>query len=478
MRAKRIKKYIPKPIKRWRKSILAKLRNYELRRKRPLRANSLIKTLGLTYDSSKSSVQHVLILVIDCLRQDHLSPFGYQRKVSPFLDSLASRAAVFADAVSASSWTYPSVASILSGKYPHNHGGIYTENMRNLDEEMLPRQISDNVLILPEILARFGFKNYFASAIEPAKLPIYGRFREISICHLCSAERIMDEYLSWLRGSRIEKTFSYVQIGDLHEPIQIPAAYLSVFGTIPDIPHVKDWHYVEGASSGDADFERYRRNRIKLYDCAIRYVDDQIKQLFSSLEDRHLLNSVLIILTADHGEEMWDHLEMERQHFYDPRPAYGVGHGHHLFQEVVKVPLFLYGRGISPGFIKHRVSTVDIVPTLFDVLGIRNYGKLNLDGINLFHNVENRVILSEDVSFGYEKKAVFLNQYKLYFSKGDKVSWLFDLEKDPGENSPLDNPEVKRKLLRYLPMKEKQGSERIQIDKDTRDRLRDLGYID
>lgn len=278
MWVKRIKKHIPDQVKCLVKPVLEKLRNYKVRHKRTLRVNSLIKTLALTYDSSKNSVQHVLILVIDCLRQDHLSLFGYQRKVSPFLDSLAKQAAVFGDAVSASSWTYPSVASILSGKYPHNHGGIYTENMRNLDEGVLPRQMSDKVLTVPEILARFGFKTYFGSAIETASLPIQGRFQEMSVYHLCNAERIIDKYLKWLRDNRLEKTFSYVQIGDLHPPIQIPAAYRSILGTIPNIPHIEDWDYLEDASTGDAHFERYRRNRIKLYDPAIRYVDDKIKQ--------------------------------------------------------------------------------------------------------------------------------------------------------------------------------------------------------
>ena len=99
-----------------------------------------------------------------------------------------------------------------------------------------------------------------------------------------------------------------------------------------------------------------------------------------------------------------------------------------------------------------------------------------VSGRGLFDDPPERVILAEDVAFGYEKKALLKGRYKLYFSRGDSISWVFDLSQDAAEKNPLTLPEVADELMRYLPPVRGNGLQ-ISVDEEIRERLRDLGYL-
>ena len=99
--------------------------------------------------------------------------------------------------------------------------------------------------------------------------------------------------------------------------------------------------------------------------------------------------------------------------------------------------------------------------------------------MNLFdEKVPQRMILSEEVSFGYNKAAVLNGRYKLYRSEGDNVQWLFDLESDPKEQWCLKLPEVEKELIGFLPDLKQGKRETIDVTEEVRSRLRELGYID
>ncbi|MBE9593689.1 MAG: sulfatase-like hydrolase/transferase, partial [Proteobacteria bacterium] len=166
-----------------------------------------------------------------------------------------------------------------------------------------------------------------------------------------------------------------------------------------------------------------------------RYVDYSIEQLYSFLEDSGLIDSTVLIITADHGDEFWEHTELEAKNFYDPRGFYGVGHGHNVFNEIIEVPLILSGPKITNKRYNELVSSIDIMPTILDLLGVSH--KLSFDGINLFEGKEKRALLCEAAGFGYEKKALVMGGFKLIHSKHDDITWVFDLKKDPEEQNPI-----------------------------------------
>jgi len=434
--------------------------------------------------NQKDGPRHIVFIVLDALRKDHLSLYGYDRETTPFLKSLAREGAVFENAFTAGSWTFPSVASMLTGLYPHKHGGMHTaENLNDLNRsthfrdscKMLPNKVHQDVLALPEILAYLGYDTHICTSMVPAALPCSGWFKNSSIFY-SGCQNQLGCMLSWLRKKKNKKTFTYLHVGDLHEPINVPADYMQVFGEIENLQNLRWWEFKTGDIHRKPSFERYRQNRTKLYDCALRFLDDQVSKILNWLDEKDLRACSLVFITADHGEEFWDHVEIERALFIDRRGFYGISHSHNLFQEVVNVPLICIGPGVNAAHYIHNVSLVDLLPTVLNLCNIKH--ELEIDGRNLFSRSEERVIISEATPGGYEKKAIIKNNWKLIYSEGDGVSLLFDLAKDPREKHNLaeTKPEKLQELIGFLPKTEAKSS-MLEATKDVERRLRYLGYI-
>ena len=450
--------------------------NVENRRAYRQRAQEVAE-LSQRYSLKQSKAEgprHIIFIVIDSLRRDHLSLYNYDRQTTPFLDSLSENAAIFDNAVAPAPWTFPSVDSVLTGFYPHNHGGIHHNDPCNFDKEF-PSKTLDEILALPEILTTFGSQTYFTTPITPATLAVTGWFMH-SFKVLSNASQHIEDILKWLKRRKDQNTFVYFQPSDLHVPIEVPGEYKNVFGQIADIPNLDTWSFQRGEDLRGPAFEEYRENRIKYYDCAVRFVDAQIAMFLKGLEEMHLKDSSFILITADHGEEFWDHVEVEIERFYDPRGIYGVGHGHNIFQETINVPLICMGPDIIPGRYNHNVSLIDLFPTVLEICGIEH--KIQIDGHRLFDNSEERCILSEGIAYGYEKKAILRNNWKLIHSKGDNVDLLFNLSEDPKEKQDLSakNTEELKRLQLALPQISK-GGRVLLVDDAVKEQLKALGYM-
>lgn len=423
--------------------------------------------------------RHVLLIVVDCLRRDHVSVYGYTPDTTPFLCRLAEQAAVFTHAVSAASWTQPAVASLLSGRYPHAHGGVYRADPRDWSTGEMPEPVRADVLMLPEILAALGYETFLASTIAVVELAVQERFADVWSADLATADVVVERYLRWLDRRRGGQTFAYLHFSDVHEPLRVRGPDRAVFGPVADLPGLPYWGAFCTGETGGAEFARFREQRTRFYDAAVRYVDGQLERLFRALRVMGLDERVLCVLTADHGEELWDHADVERAHFYDPRPKYGIAHGHHLFGEVIDVPLLVAGPGVAAGRYEQRVSGVDVMPTLLEQLDVPVRRRaLTLDGQSLFAPPGARAILSESTAYGYEKKAVLQGDLKLYVSRGDGIQWLYDLACDPDEAAPRAQAHVPETMLRRLPQDAQPAVAPARCDEVVAARLRALGYME
>lgn len=433
-----------------------------------LKYNINLKRGGSNYEFDNK--QDILILSIDCLRSDHTSLSGYDRETTPFMNSVGLN---FPNTISAAPWTFPSVPSILSGLYPHSHGATFEEDLRNMDGESTPNGIDKDVSTLGDVLGKEDYSTYFSTAVATALLPIQGRFRDIEIKNNDPADEMVNSFLDWWTDNDSPK-FGYIQLGDLHEPINEPD--MKPFGDISNIDGLDGWRFKEEIRP-ESKFKKYREERILLYDTALRFIDSEIKRLFSKLESLGDLENLLVIITGDHGEEFWEHADYERENIYDPRGYYGVGHGHSLFQEVINVPLVLYGFEDININSKQRVSTVDIAPTILDKLGHPPQSLEELDGESLLgEELSNRPILSEGIAYGYDMKAVFYKDKKLIYSEHDDINCIFDLDSDPSETECIDDHEDELGLFKYLPQGSNVGDE-IDIGENTQNQLEELGYL-
>ena len=387
------------------------------------------------FDTSCRPNLNVIIITVDSLRNSHLSCQGHFRETTPFLDSIESRFT----AISAAPWTYPSVASILTGLYPHNHNAVAGGATKHVKDFEKYERLRRDILTLPEIFYLLGYRIYFGTAIEMACLPVRSRVVPERYNETTRADALFEGLTRWISKKKKEGFFAYVHLADLHMPWNPPDNFKNFFGTVKALPKIdmrNGWKSKDSRSPNEDLRERIENYEL-LYDNIIRYVDSAIEQLFYFLEDAGLADNTIVVVTGDHGEEFLEHAELEACNFYDPRGFYGIGHGHNVFNVNIEVPLLIHNP-VATKRSSHFVSTVDIMPTLLDLIGVNH--RIKFDGRNIFSDsVEDRErpLLSEACGYGYEKKALVVGRYKLIYSKNDGIEWVFDLEKDPEEQRPI-----------------------------------------
>ncbi len=399
-----------------------------------------------------SQQPNILFILVDTLRRDHLTPYGYKRDTTPEIQArLALPGAVVEEAYSQAPWTLPSVVSFLTGRYP---GELLGSDMSSFG-------IPEEVEPLPEILARLGyqtggfvgnpslhagagfgrgFRTFFA---PPAEIEWMRKH----------ADTINAHAVPWLRAHQDRPFFAYVHYIDPHDPYENPdmVAFGGRSPYMPDYtgPVAGDWiHGIYNGRLELADPARDVPYIRALYDSEVHYVDRFIGELLASLDPKVLANT-LIVLTADHGEELYDHG--------------GWKHGQTLYEEQIHVPLiFRWDGRIQPGTrLKGTAALVDLVPTLVAAAG----GKADpaWSGIDLLPalaggTLPRRSAFAQHLATGPLRAAAVLDRRKLIlyneeelFQPADPLQThlykvdsgrfrrqeLYDLSSDPGETNNL-----------------------------------------
>jgi arylsulfatase A-like enzyme len=419
----------------------------------------------------------VIVVSVDCMRRDRLSAYGYHRATTPFLDSLLDRSLHCTSAHSVSSWTCPAVISLLTGLYPHQHGGgLVPGDPKNLSRDNLPTSLPSDVTTLSGLVGDRGYATAAVGGVWNAHLPLPGTFQHMALVER-GAARLVKRSLDWIRGQR-GPVFLWLHLGDPHEPLRVHRSLRSVFGRVPRVPKVRRWDY----QSRDADVEssagrRYRDARIRLYDAAVRSADRSLAVLWAGLADLGRQDRTLFAVTADHGEEFWEHRDEEIERFADPRDLFGVGHGHNLFQVHLLIPLLLAGPGIPPGAVEENASLVDLFPTVLEALRIDGPA---VDGRSLLDPpaLRERAILAEGIAYGHEKKAVILQDSKLLSSPADRYEEVFRLGADRLEAGPAEDPGAGARLREHLPAGGARVGQQIEPTPEIEEHLRHLGYLE
>ncbi len=406
-----------------------------------------------------------MLVVLDTVRADRLSCYGNERETTPALDRLALRGTRFVHAQSAAPWTIPSMASLWTGVLPSTHGaGVPTEpkafagkgSYRGFDERALAT--------LPQQLARQGYRNFafVANPVLERMACFLGSFERSSVSFV-KAEVAVGAVRAWLPELEPSQPFFlYLHLMDAHQPLNPPRRYRDLFVT--DGQPRDDKRYAAWGDLNQPEHMRspllpsFRANKLAVYDGALRYMDDQLEKLFQELEQRGLLDQTLIVVTADHGEEFWDH-GVEQTELYDcsVRAHTGVGHGQTQFQELLAVPLVIAGPGVAAGVVETRVSLLDLGATLLELAtGARGaFGDGQSFGALLCGEAAaGHALLAEEVSLGYELKALVQPdglKYILAHHEGEQ-DCLFDLAQDPLEKHNLlaERPDLARRLRTEL----------------------------
>lgn len=404
----------------------------------------------------------VVLVVVDTLRADHLGVYGYDRPVSPHLDALAAGAIVYTDATSSTSWTLPSFASLVTGAWPYRHGaGVHNgaENTRApLARDGLPTVAerfaahgwhTGAIVSNPYLTRRFGIDRGFAHYDDrlatlpdtPEETVRQWKRTSARIARLYRpANEMTDAAIAWWTSTPAPR-FLMLHYMDVHTPRRPPAEDRRAVG-------------------GDGD--------VAAYDASIRYVDRELARFLAAAGEP------IVVFTADHGEELG-----QRPGVYAGEDLGATGHGHTLYQELVRVPLVVRAPGRAPQRVDRPVRTVDVPTTLLALAGLPG---LPGDGVPLWEALggppvaDEPPVIAHALRYGTEKRAARRGPLKLIDTRFGPE--LYDLAADPGERDNLaaTRPDDVTRLAAELPPVS--DAPVHAIDDQTREALRGLGYVE
>ena len=294
----------------------------------------------------KADAPLLVVYLVDTLRADHTTPYGYGRNTTPRLQEFARDAVVFEQAISHASWTKPSVASVFTSQLPGRHRAVQLRDALDLGHATLA-----------EMLQARGFATGAAianSVIYSAGTNFEQGFDVYSGLHgegnrpskLVEAAGIVDEALRFVDARRGFPTFLYVHTMDPHVPYAPPPPYDRMFEPHPTKDH-------PGADPRYDFKEPLDRERlIAQYDGDVAYGDQEFGRFLAALKQRGLYERALIVFLSDHGEEFEDHGKWL--------------HGRSVFDELIRVPLLVkFPKNEGAGRrIAQQVQTVDVLPTV------------------------------------------------------------------------------------------------------------------
>lgn len=294
---------------------------------------------------------NVVLVVIDTMRADRLSWLGSARETTPELDRLAERAVVFTHARANATRTSPSMASLVTGTSPLDHGIVESRS-----------RLPDGLPTLAESLRRAGYRTIgvlgnvnlgqpfgFTRGLDEAD----EAFRAGKI----DAATLVDRAVARLPPAGSGPFFLWLQLMDPHAPYRPPAEHLArfradpVWGASPRAPlRAADGRSIvpEHARIRDASS---LADYVAAYDASVRAADQQLGRLWTALANREDERETLVVVTSDHGESLGE------------RGRYFV-HGLEAYEETARVPLLFAHPGLPPGRVDAPVSLMDVAPSV------------------------------------------------------------------------------------------------------------------
>ena len=330
------------------------------------------------------STPNVLLIVLDTVRAQNLSLYGYARQTTPALERWAASSLVFDRALSTAPWTLPAHASMFTGRWPHEQssrlGTPFDDSYPTLAEALAGAGyvtagfVANTFYCGYEFGLARGFSHYEDYVRSPRELLISSSLSR-SVLNARATRQLLryydniprrnavditNQFLAWLPRADGRPFFAFLNYFDAHETYLPPAPFATRFG--PDLPRGNHLLSQDLRRSLRDDWHLRPRQEIEteidMYDGAIAFLDHQLDRLFTTLAGRGILDNTLVIVTSDHGELFGEH---------------GLFlHGQALYMPLIHVPLVLRYPARVPADrrIADPVSLGDLPATVMDIVGV------------------------------------------------------------------------------------------------------------
>ena len=443
----------------------------------------------------------VLVVVLDTVRADHLSAYGYEKNTSPVLSELAKQGVLFEDVTAPSSWTWPSHASIFTGAKPWEHGAHRSSQGAQLEgSDWFLSSMDSSLPTMAEVFSQSGYETYAYSTnmLLKEELGLMRGFTHVQA--IDDEESTMKSALEVLSEEHEKPIFLFVNLMTAHAPylvnksIPYSAKHVEKYtkATAP-----KDWRtpylfdaypgihlpiFGDNGLNGEMAIRKGmlditsedKGDIVDLYDGELLRLDHMLGTLLRAWGTR----SGIIAVTADHGEYLFEH---DR-----------VGHGVELHPPVLSVPLVL----AYPGFVQservsHPISLIRLAPTILSLAGLEGKERLSSQ-FSLFKHQDK---LIEAAVWGFSDWATavdaqFGRRRRWYRQKNlggwvdeSGAHWVCDVSSDPMCKLDVSNDhhqwtqEITSRAMRGF-QEERQSGISPQEEEKRLQILRSLGYID
>ncbi len=440
-------------------------------------------TLGLGCQRPAPPERSLVVISIDTLARDRMSAYGAERRTTPHIESLAARALRFTRAYSASPWTLPSHATMLTGRWP----GALSDDTHDL--AMLRTTPAP---LLAETLRSQGFRTgaFTGGGFMADGLGVERGFEVFD-------EAGVDRAVAWMEAHRAERFFLFFHTFVAHMPYRhrrfaegLPAGRFA--GIYEEADEQAGYPLHEAVAYGTLTPTDEERAYVQaLYDGGVAAADAAVGEIVAALDRLDLTERTIVIVTSDHGEEFWQH---------SGRGAY---HGHTLYDELLGIPLVWFepGSAVAGQTSNAQVTLADVVPTLCTRLAVECPQPMDGEDLSMLLAGDDWVragpVYAEAVRNGPPRYSVRTPEGKLILTPDTAVQNAEGAEAavsvraaeelylgdDPEErvNRIDDAPAVaarpRRLLQARLPTGDGTDAAGFTIDPGTRARLRELGYV-
>jgi arylsulfatase A-like enzyme len=416
-----------------------------------------------------AAAPNVILVVLDTVRADRLSLYGYERPTSPNLERLAERGVRFDRARSTAPWTLPSHASIMTGRWPHQLGagfkGPLDATYPTIAEFLGSRGydtggfVGNLIYTTRESGIGRGFDRY-----DDHDTSLAGIIRSSTLVERTTlmsddrkdADQVSAQLLQWLGTTPGDRPFfAFLNYFDAHDPYGPPASFDRHFRVTPETDQdaytIRNWFFL--------DKKTLTPRQIALindaYDDSLAYLDGRLGQLFDELERRGHLENTMIIVTADHGEHFGEH------NLY--------GHASSLYSPEIHVPLLIIppGRGRPARSVTPTVSLRDLATTIAEVAGFpddpfpgeslarhwNDEADPNLPVPAVLSEVEGPAFTTPNQrhspAFRGSMQSLVMDE-RMYIRNGDGVEEFYDLNRDPNQiDDIIESPGAQMILQRF-----------------------------
>ena len=380
------------------------------------------KVLDINFTKEKPNV---IFILLESVSASRFELYGYDREVTPNIEELAKKSTVFNRAYTTATHSDYAQPGLLSSRY------MLTSKYRTISARENPRKF------IWDILKENNYTTAYHSAQDDRWQNMYTYVNYTNLDNYTNSmsdevtdygsgrqskdfdHRVRERAIDWLNSTlgKNESFFLYLNFQSTHIPG--PKTYPEEYA-----------YYLPDTDEGP--FGTQGEDTVNIYDNSMRYIDDQIGQILEFLEENNKTNDTMIIITADHGHDL------EKLH--------GIGgHGNTIYDEELLIPAIFFLPGIEPQTIEDRVSHIDFVPTIIDLIGYKIPDEFQGEVMK-----KGRPIISVAQTHKYFI-GMILNETKIIIDMNRELMEIYELDEDSGElNNTEYSEKYKNQALRLL----------------------------